>query len=86
MMFEFDLQKSSSNRDKHKIDFIEGQKLFYDPRLIIVQARTEDEVRYLAIGIIDNKHWSAIVTIREERIRIISIRRSRSEEVLIYES
>jgi uncharacterized DUF497 family protein len=32
------------------------------------------------------KHWSVVVTYRQTKIRIISVRRSRPEEVEIYES
>ena len=86
MLTEFDPQKSKSNHQKHGIDFIDGQKLFADPHLIVIRARTEDKPRYLAIGKIDNKFWSAIITLRNDKIRLISIRRSRPEEVAIYES
>jgi hypothetical protein len=40
----------------------------------------------LLIGKIDQKHWSAVVTRRGENIRLISVRRSREEELKIYES
>ncbi len=49
-------------------------------------AQTVDEPRWLVIGQIKGKHWSAVVTYRQERIRLISVRRSRDEEVAIYES
>jgi uncharacterized DUF497 family protein len=39
----------------------------------------------LVVGMIAGKHWSAIITYREERARLISVRRSREEEVAIYE-
>jgi uncharacterized protein len=86
MAFEYDPEKSSINKQKHGIDFIEGQKLWNDPLLLIVKARTTDEPRYLVIGQIMNIHWSAIITLRNDNIRIISMRRSRSEEVKLYES
>jgi uncharacterized DUF497 family protein len=54
--------------------------------LLEVPAKTVDELRYLLIGIIEAKHWSAVVTYRNERVRIISVRRARPEEVSIYES
>jgi uncharacterized protein len=38
------------------------------------------------IGRIEGKHWSAVVTYREQQVRIISARRSRKEEVALYES
>ena len=86
MDFEFNDNKSSSNKKKHKINFIEAQELWEDPDLIEVPIITSDEPRYLVIGKISGKHWSGIITYREEKIRIISVRRSRKEEVDIYES
>jgi hypothetical protein len=85
-MFEFDQSKSKSNRDKHGIDFIEAQALWNDVNLLEIPAKTVDEPRYLVIGKIALKHWSAVVTYRNEIIRIISVRRSRDEEVKLYES
>ncbi len=86
MGFEFDPDKSAANLHKHGIDFIAAQMLWDDPDYIEIPAVTSDESRYLVIGTIDNKHWSAVITYREQRIRIISVRRSRKEEVAIYES
>ena len=85
MNFEFDLKKSSSNRDKHGIDFEEAQALWNDPDLLEIEARSSDEPRFLLIGMIDGRHWSAVVTYRGDTIRIISVRRSRKEEVQLYE-
>jgi hypothetical protein len=83
--FEFDERKSTSNRRKHGIDFVEAQALWSDPYLIEIPALTSDEERFLVIGKIEGKHWSAVVTRRDGNIRIISVRRSRVEEVAIYE-
>lgn len=84
--FEYDERKSDSNRLKHGIDFVEAQALWNDPYLIEIPAITTDEERFLVIGKIEGKHWSAVVTPRDGNIRIISVRRSRVEEVAIYES
>ena len=84
--FEFDPEKSAKNKLKHGIDFIEAQSLWDDPDLLEISAKTEDEPRFLVIGKIGSKHWSAIVTYRNYNIRIISVRRSRIEEVDLYES
>ena len=84
--FEFDERKSNSNRRKHGIDFVEAQALWNDPYLIEIPALTSDEERFLVIGKIEEKHWSAVITPRDGNIRIISVRRSRVEEVAIYES
>lgn len=85
-VFEFDDLKSQKNKEKHGIDFIEAQKLWDDTDLIEIPARTEDEPRFLVIGTIHKKHWSGIITYREEIIRIISVRRAQTEEIEIYES
>lgn len=86
MNYEFDINKSKSNKKKHGIDFIEAQLLWSDPDLIEIPARSIDEPRFVLIGKIKKIYWSAIITYREDNIRIISIRRSRLEEVKIYES
>jgi uncharacterized DUF497 family protein len=86
MEFEFDPTKSESNKGKHGIDFYEAQKLWNDPDFIEIPVSTSDEPRFLVIGKILKKHWSGIITYRTERIRIISVRRSRREEVDLYES
>lgn len=85
MEFEFDPQKSQSNQQKHGIDFVEAQQLWTDVDRIGIPARTEDEARFLVIGKIRGKHWSAVITYRGTRVRIISVRRARVEEVAIYE-
>ncbi|MCD6255889.1 MAG: BrnT family toxin [Deltaproteobacteria bacterium] len=84
--FEYDVKKSEINNKKHGIDFEEAKKLWDDPNLIEIPAKTIDEPRYLIIGKIGEKYWSAIITYRGEKIRIISVRRARKEEVKIYES
>ena len=84
--FEFDAAKSESNRTKHGIDFDEAQGLWGDPMLLEIPAKTEDEPRYLVIGLIDGKHWSAVITYRGINVRLISVRRARTEEVVLYES
>ena len=84
--FEFDEAKSQANLLKHGIDFIDAQALWSDPGLLEIPAKTEDEPRYLMIGLIDGKYWSAVITYRGTNIRLISVRRSRAEEVALYES
>ena len=84
--FEFDEIKSQANLLKHGINFIDAQALWDDPSLLEIPANTEDEPRYLIIGLIQGKHWSAVVTYRGSNVRLISVRRSRTEEVALYES
>ena len=84
--FEFDEIKSQANLLKHGINFIDAQALWDDPSLLEIPANTEDEPRYLIIGLTQSKHWSAIITYRGSNVRLISVRRSRTEEVALYES
>ena len=87
MKFEFDQKKNVDNLRKHKIDFLDIQALWEDSDLFEIPAKTvEDEGRCLVIGKIGNKHWSAVITYRDDFIRIISARRAREKEVQYYES
>jgi uncharacterized protein len=86
MPFEYDPKKSKSNHEKHGIDFEEAQALWVDVDRLEILAKTLDESRYLVIGRINDKYWSAVITYRGENVRIISVRRSRNEEIELYES
>ena len=86
MDFEFDPDKSATNLMKQGIDFLEAQALWEDADRLIVPARTQGEARYMLVGKMGQKHWSAIFTYRGEAVRIISVRRARKEEVDAYES
>jgi hypothetical protein len=86
MEYEYDSAKSVRNKRKHGIDFEQAQALWLDAGLVEIPARTRDEPRWLVVGKIGGRHWSAVITRRGENIRLISARRSRDEEVAIYES
>jgi uncharacterized protein len=86
MEFEFDPEKSMKNKAKHGIDFYETRKLWDDPDLMEVPAKTTDESRFMVIGKINDVFWSGVITYRDNKIRIISVRRSRREEIELYES
>ncbi len=86
MEFEYDPAKSASNQQKHGIDFEQAQQLWNDPHRLELPARSTTEPRWLIIGKIQDKHWSAIITYRNQVTRLISVRRSRPNEITIYES
>jgi uncharacterized protein len=83
--FEFDERKSRINKLKHGIDFDAAQELWRDPWLAHVRTAYPRERRFLAIGRIGEKHWSAVSTYRGGVVRLISVRRSAVKEVQIYE-
>ena len=82
----FDQAKSASNRLKHGIDFIDAQAIWRDDTHVLVAARVGTEQRFIVVGRIDDKHWSAVVTYRGDLVRIILVRRSRDSEVQAYGS
>jgi uncharacterized DUF497 family protein len=87
MIFEYDEVKSSMNKMKHGIDFQEAQVLWDDPYSFeLPSPQSEDEARYLVLGQIRLKNYTAIITYRDTNIRIISVRRSREKESRLYES
>ena len=85
MIFEYDPGKNAENKKKHGIGFEEAQALWDDPNLLEIPAKTLDETRFLLIGMIEKKYWSAVITYREKSIRLISVRRSRDKEINLYE-
>lgn len=84
-MFEFDPAKSAANKAKHGIDFEEAQALWDDGDMVMLPSRHPQEARFLAIGELGAKVWTAIVTLRGDSIRLISARRARQEETHVYE-
>jgi hypothetical protein len=86
MYFEFDEQKSSTNKLKHGIDFIEAQRIWDDPERVEIPARTTEETRIMIIGRIGMSIWTGIYIIRNNYIRLISVRKARKDEKEIYES
>ena len=84
MDFEFDPAKSAANLEKHGIDFLDAQALWNDPDRLEVPARPIDEPRGQVIGRIRDVVWSAFITRRGDRIRIMSVRRARDEEKAAY--
>ncbi len=82
MEFEFDRRKSIKNKEKHGIDFVEAQLIWADPERIEIPARTEDEARYLVVGMIGNQHWSVVITYRDQRTRVSAQSAQRGEATL----
>lgn len=85
MKFEFHEAKSRSNKKEHGIDFVEAQSLWLDDSHVQAPAHNRGEERFLVIGMIGGKHWTAVITYRGDAIRPISCRRARKKEVRQYE-
>jgi uncharacterized DUF497 family protein len=85
MDFEFDPAKSLANKEKHGIDFEDAQELWADGDLLVAPTRSDSEPRFIAVGMIEGRLWTAVFTPRNGLTRLISVRRSRGEEVERYE-
>ncbi|MDM9628865.1 BrnT family toxin [Rhizobium sp. S152] len=85
MDFEFDPEKSASNKDKHGIDFVEAQALWMDARGVEAPVMSAPELRYILTARIAEKYWTAVYTWRGHRCRLISVRRARDKEIQRYE-
>ncbi len=84
MEFEFAPEKSQVNLEKHGIDFETAHSLWLDERRITFDTPFQDEKRSGIIAAYRERIWCAIYTIRNENIRIISVRRARENEESIY--
>ena len=86
-IFEYDPNKSESNKQKHGIDFEEAKELWNDEHALVTLAHVVDsETRYAIISKVLGKCYVAIFSIRENKYRIISVRRCRKNEEDGYES
>ncbi|MBW1925209.1 MAG: BrnT family toxin [Deltaproteobacteria bacterium] len=85
MIFEWNEEKSRNNERKHGIDFQEATRLWDDKDRVEIKAPYPLENRYILIGRLGEKNWTAIYTMRGAATRIISVRRSRKKEIDLYE-
>jgi hypothetical protein len=85
VIFEWGEEKNASNSHKHGIDFETARRIWLDENRVEIEAPYPIEERWIEIGAIGDKLWTAIFTIRDNAVRIISVRRSRTREKKIYE-
>ena len=82
--FEFDPDKSEANKVKHGIDFVEAQALWHSAKIVTVATSFEAEERWMGVALYRDRYWTAIYTLRDGVIRLISVRRSRDYEIERY--
>lgn len=85
MTFERDAQKSTTNKEKHGINFEAAKALWLDENAVEVEMAFPDEKRWALIARAQGKIWTAVYTMRKKAIRLISVRRARAKEVKLYE-
>jgi len=86
MDFEYDPDKSESNKIKHGIDFEEAKLLWNDKRGYELAVTANRELRRILIANLFDKHWTAVFTVRGPKTRIISVRRARLMEIALYDN
>jgi uncharacterized DUF497 family protein len=84
--FEWDDRKAAANRIRHGISFETARKAFKD-RLAVDQPDDREEYgeeRFTLIGMADGRLLFVAYTVRDDRIRIISVRGAEPYEHRIY--
>ncbi|HUD28496.1 MAG TPA: BrnT family toxin [Novosphingobium sp.] len=87
MEFEFDPAKDEANRLKHGLPLAFGMRVFDDPFHAVLPSHrpVDGEDRYKAVGVVGGKLFTLVHVWREDRIRLISVRRSNAGEQRDYD-
>ena len=89
LIFEWDEKKASQNVKKHGLFFEEAATVFGDPFSITIYdpLHSKDEDRYVILGISNKNRLLVVVhTDRNNKIRIISVRKATKRERKQYEN
>lgn len=84
MRFDWDPAKSASNEAKHGLSLAAARTLWEGP-VITLPSKNPGETRHLAIGLIEGRHWTVVYALRADRLRLISARRSRTDEKALFQ-
>lgn len=84
MKFEYDPNKSTTNEEKHGINFDTAKELWLDEDRVMFPAKSDSEEQWAMIALYNDRIWVAFYTIRLSLIRIISVRRARKNEIKQY--
>lgn len=86
MEIEYDVSKARKNLKKHGISFEEAATSLYDPMALCMEdPDAKGEFRWILVGQSNQARLLTVVyTLREERIRLISARRSTRREAKHY--
>ena len=85
MDYEWDPRKAAANRRKHGVAFSIIENFDWDTALVVSDDRRDyGEPRWLALGMIGHRLYSLAFTIRDDRIRLISLRAASRTERTLY--
>jgi uncharacterized DUF497 family protein len=83
--FDWDSAKSASNEAKHGLSLAAASALWAGP-VVTLPSKHPGELRHLAIGLIEGRHWTVVYAPRGNRLRLISARRSRENEKTLFQN
>ncbi|MFQ1083777.1 BrnT family toxin [Bordetella trematum] len=86
MDIAYDPAKNDKNIAERGLSFELAHGFEWNSALVIEDARQDySEVRYQALGKIEERLYMLVFTVRDEAIRVISLRKANSREVARYE-
>lgn len=86
MRVEYDSAKAIANSKKHGVSFEEAETVLMDPLAMCMEdPDTKGEMRWVLIGMSNKLRLLTVVyTVRQDRIRVISARKSTRREAQHY--
>ena len=85
MQFEWDENKRRTNLQKHGVDFVDAVKIFAGFTVTLQDDRFQyDENRFITFGMLKGRVVAVLHTERQNRIRLISIRKATRNETKAY--
>jgi len=85
MEYEWDEKKRQTNREKHAVDFLEAIDFDWHNAISWIDDRNDyGEIREIALGWIKTQLYVMVFTLRNNKVRIISLRKAKPQEKKIY--
>ncbi|MDX8383058.1 MAG: BrnT family toxin [Ghiorsea sp.] len=86
MYYQWDEKKCALNLAKHGVDFNIANGFDWDSAYVFEDTRfTYDERRMIAHGLIEDRLYALVFTMRDHAVRMISLRKANKREVTHYE-
>ena len=70
MKFDWDHAKNAGNEAKHGLSLSSATVIWSGP-VVILPSKHPTELRQLAIGTIEGRHWTVVFTLRGDVLRLI---------------
>ena len=80
VIYSYDPKKAEANFARHGVRFEEAEDFEWNTALEFEDAAIHNEVRMVAIGMIRGKCHVLVYTVRDDTIRLISLRRAEPKE------